>query len=75
MTMQQEVIELTNEVPVESLHLVIDFLKSIVSEQSAVRKEQNVSKRIGIASGKKLYADGYDFDEDNDKISEMFGVA
>ena len=71
MTMQQEVMELTNEVPADRMHLVIAFLRDIVSETS---NETPVSKRIGIAKNKKLYADDYDFDEDNETIAKMFVV-
>lgn len=71
MTMQQEVMTLTNEVPADRMHLVIEFLRNIVSEQPA---NASASKRIGIAKNQKLYADDYDFDEDNETIAKMFGV-
>jgi len=31
-------------------------------------------RKLGIAKGKTLIADGYDFDECNDEIAQMFGV-
>ena len=34
----------------------------------------DVSKRIGVARGQKLMADGYDLDDDNDLVAELFGV-
>lgn len=71
MTMQQEVMTLTNEVPADRMHLVIEFLRNIVSEQPV---NTSASKRIGIAKSQKLYADDYDFDEDNETIAKMFGV-
>ena len=37
-------------------------------------KENIVQKRIGIAKGQDLYDDGYDLDELNSEIAEMFGV-
>ena len=36
-------------------------------------KADQISSRIGIAKGQKLYDDDYDFDEMNPEIAEMFG--
>ena len=38
------------------------------------RKPAMDTNRIGIAGGKKLYDDDYDFDEMNPEIAKMFGV-
>jgi hypothetical protein len=38
-----------------------------------VKKTSSSPQRIGVKEGKKMYADGYDFDEMNDQIADRFG--
>lgn len=38
------------------------------------KKDEVITKRIGIAKGQNLYDDNYDFDEMNAKIAKMFEV-
>jgi hypothetical protein len=36
-------------------------------------REASTPQRIGIKDSKKMYEDGYEFDEVKDQIAELFG--
>jgi hypothetical protein len=42
-------------------------------EPAPIKKGTSTQQRIGIKDGKKLYADGYDFDEMNEQIADWLG--
>ena len=70
--LQQEVMEKITELSDDNLEFILDIINRYMLPDN-VPKKHEVSKRIGIAKGKDLYDDDYDFDEMNDEIAEMFG--
>lgn len=67
-----------SEVYRQPLLEIIRIFRSTTELESntAAQKESHKGgkRKLGIAKGKTLIADGYDFDECNDEIAEMFGV-
>lgn len=50
-------------------------VKSLEGEKADSCSASDKAERpVGMFKGEKFCADGYDIDEDNDEIAEMFGV-
>ena len=76
-TLQKQIVQSIEGLSDDSLEFILDMIQRFVkpaenqlTETSAQRKK----RKLGILKGKKLIADGYDLDECNDEIAEMFGV-
>ncbi|MBD5460889.1 MAG: hypothetical protein HDR26_08135 [Lachnospiraceae bacterium] len=76
-TLQNQVVQSIEGLSDESLEFILDMIQRFVKpaeNQSMEAKAKRNKRKLGILKGKKLIADGYDLDECNDEIAEMFGV-
>lgn len=76
-TLQNQVIQSIEDLSDDSLKFILDMIQRFVkpAENQSMQSTKKTEKRkLGILKGKKLIADGYDLDECNDEIAEMFGV-
>ena len=61
----------------DSLEFIPDMIQRFVKPAEGQFTEtvtQGKGRKLGILKGETLIADGYDLDECNDEIAEMFGV-
>lgn len=78
--LQSELMRTTNGLSDTSMEKVIDYVRTfIVPFDDFVRATGDAAgtqkkRKIGALAGEKFLSDGYDFDEANDEISEMFGA-
>ena len=76
-TLQNQVVQSIEGLSDDSLELILDMIQRFVKpaeNQLMETTEQRKERKLGILKGKKLIADGYDLDECNNEIAEMFGV-
>ena len=72
---QQEVMDLTPQIPDEKLYYVLQLLKSVnglIAQSDAKEVPKCRPRVIGIARGEKFCADDYDFDAEDPEITAMF---
>lgn len=72
MTLQEQVVQKVSGLSEDNLRFILEMIDRFMQVDSKGKKEA-VAKRIGIARGKVLYDDNYDFDEMNPEIAKMFG--
>lgn len=72
--LQEQVIQKISDLSEDNLKFLLEMIERFMQPEAIEKKEQVVSKRIGIAKGQDLYDDDYDFDEMNPEIAKMFGV-
>ena len=75
--LQKLVVQSLDGLSDDSLEFILDMIQRFVkpAENQLMETEaQKKGRKLGILKGKTLIADGYDLDECNDKIAEMFGV-
>ncbi len=75
--LQNQVVQSLDGLSDDSLEFILDMIQRFVKpaenqlvETTARKKE----RKLGILKGQTLIADGYDLDECNGEIAEMFGV-
>lgn len=76
-TLQNQIVRSIEGLSDDSLEFILDMIQRFVkpAENQLIEvKAQRQKRKLGILKGKKLIADGYDLDECNDEIAEMFGV-
>lgn len=79
--LQKQVKQLLNGLPDDNLEFSLDMIQCFMKPYEP-REESNTSTsiknnvhRLGSMDGQNLVAPGYDIDECNDEIAEMFGVS
>ena len=74
--LKAEALELIQQLPEENISQVVAFIKNmdIIIDREDENSGKNVSKRIGIAEGKHLYADDYDIDKEDEEVLGLFEV-
>jgi hypothetical protein len=70
-TLEEQVMKKVAGLSYDNLVFINDMIDRFMKPEQS--EGGTSSNRIGIKKGKKMYADGYDFDEMNDEIAEMFG--
>lgn len=76
-TLQNQVVQSIEGLSDDSLEFILDMIQRFVKpaeNQLMEATAQRKKRKLGILRGKKLIADGYDLDECNNEIAEMFGV-
>ena len=76
-TLQKQIVQSIEGLSDDSLEFILDMIQRFVKpaeNQLTETDTQRRKRKLGILKGKKLIADGYDLDECNDEIAEMFGV-
>ena len=76
-TLQNQIVSSIEGLSDDSLEFILDMIQRFVKpaeNQLIEAKAQRQKRKLSILKGKKLIADGYDLDECNDEIAEMFGV-
>lgn len=75
--LQNQVVQSLEGLSDDSLEFILDMIQRFVKPadnqiiQTVTRKK---GRKLGILKGQTLIADGYDLDECNDEITDMFGV-
>lgn len=75
--LQNQVVQSLDGLSDDSLEFILDMIQRFVKpaeNQSAGTVIPKKGRKLGILKGQTLIADGYDLDECNDEIAEMFGV-
>lgn len=75
--LQNQVVQSLDGLSDDSLEFILDMIQRFVKpaeKQSAETIMQKKGRKLGILKGQTLIVDGYDLDECNDEIAEMFGV-
>lgn len=72
--LQKEIMQSLDGMSEDKLQVVYDMIRSLMKLNVSESKDIDNTPRIGVAKGQKFIADGYDFDEANDEIADMFGV-
>ena len=67
--LQKEAIALISAIPDEKMRYVLQIIKEVADFQS-VGKERK--RKIGLAEGETLIADGYDVDAEDPEIIALF---
>ena len=60
----------------ENLKFLLDMINKYMKPESHLKDDITVvssNRRIGVLKGKRIFAPGYDFDEDNEEIAKLFG--
>jgi len=72
--LQEQLVQKINGLSEDNLQFLLEMIERFMQPEPGEKKNTTVAKRIGIARGKNLYDDDYDFDEMNVEIARMFGV-
>lgn len=79
-TLQNELMRETSTLSDESIKIVLDYVRTFIvpfdHTKRGINKATNggEKRKLGIFKSEMLLSEGYDFDESNDEIAEMFGV-
>lgn len=80
-TLQRQVIQSLNGLPDDNLKFLLDmiqrFMKPVEAEEKSLNgatEDRSSVRRIGSLEGQNLIDEGYDIDECNNEVAEMFGV-
>ena len=73
LTLQEQVVQKGNRLSEDNLQFLLEMIERFMQPEPVAMKSDQISSRIGIAKGQKLYDDDYDFDEMNPEIEKMFG--
>ena len=73
LTLQEQVVQKVNRLSEDNLQFLLEMIERFMQPEPVEMKADQISSRIGIAKGQKLYDDDYDFDEMNPEIARMFG--
>ncbi len=75
LTLQEQVVQKVNRLSEDNLQFLLEMIERFMQPEPVEMKADQISSRIGIAKGQKLYDDDddYDFDEMNPEIEKMFG--
>lgn len=75
--LQNQVVQSLDGLSDDSLEFILDMIQRFVKpaeNQLTGTIIQKKGRKLGVLKGQTLIADGYDLDECNDEIAEMFGV-
>lgn len=72
LTLQERVVQKVNGLSDDNLYFLLEMIERFMMPD-VLEKRSTVANRIGIAKGRDLYDDDYDFDEMNPMIAKMFG--
>ena len=75
LSLQEQVVHKVSNLSEDNLKFLLEIIDRFMLTDTVKKEETEGSERIGIAKGKKLYDDSYDFDEMNPEIARMFEVA
>lgn len=64
-------VQKVNKLSEDNLQFLLEMIERFMQPEHIDMKTDQISSRIGIAKGQKLY--DYDFDEMNPEIEKMFG--
>lgn len=76
-SLQNQIVQSIEGLSDDSLEFILDMIERFVKPAESQLMDapvQSPKRKLGILKGKKLIADGYDLDECNNEIAEMFGV-
>ena len=76
-TLQYQVVKSLEGLTDDNLRFLLNMINCLMktSEKAGSCSVSGKAERpVGMFKGEKFCADGYDIDEDNDEIAEMFGV-
>ena len=79
-TLQMEFMEAIEGLSDDTMRILLEVVKQVVlpldHKENAGSPSENKSKprRMGSLKGQRLISEGYDIDESNAEIAEMFGV-
>lgn len=79
-SLQREFIETIEGLSDDTMRILLEVVKQVVlpldHKEKADSSSENKSKprRMGSLKGQRLISEGYDIDESNAEIAEMFGV-
>lgn len=74
LTLQEQVMQKVSGLSEENLQFLLEMINRFMQSDVTEDRATVISKRIGIAKGKNLYDEDYDFDEMNPEIAKLFGV-
>ncbi len=75
-TLQLEVSKSLEGLSEENLKFLLEMINKYMKPTVLLNgdiEEVSVDKRIGALKNKRVFAPGYDFDEDNEEIAKLFG--
>lgn len=75
--LQNQVVQSLDGLSDDSLKFILDMIQCFVKpaeNQLMETATQKKGRKLGILKGQTLIVDGYDLDECNGEIAEMFGV-
>lgn len=75
-TLQLEISKSLEGISEDNLRFLLEMINKYMRPQNITTEEAAISPnnmRIGALKGRKIFAPGYDFDEDNEEIAKMFG--
>ena len=75
--LQNQVVQSLDGLSDDSLEFILDMIQRFLKpaeNQLTGTIIQKKGRKLGVLKGQTLIADGYDLDECNDEIAEMFGV-
>ncbi len=79
-TLQMEFMETIEGLSDDTMRILLEVVKQVVlpldhkGNVGSSSEHQSKPRRMGSLKGQKLISEGYDIDESNDEIAEMFGV-
>ena len=71
--LQEQIVQKISGLSEENQQFLLEMIERFMQPEHIDMKTDQISSRIGIAKGQKLYDDDYDFDEMNPEIEKMFG--
>lgn len=80
-TLQSELMRETSTLSDESIRIVLDYVRTFIVPFDHTKRgigkaaDDGEKRKLGIFKDEKLLSEGYDFDESNDEIAEMFGAS
>ncbi len=75
-TLQLEVSKSLEGLSEENLRFLLEMINKYMKPEPHLNDdiaEVSSNRRIGVLKGKRIFAPGYDFDEDNEEIAKLFG--
>lgn len=60
----------------ENLRFLLEMINKYMKPENFLNDNVTAAscdRRIGVLKGKRIFAPGYDFDEDNEEIAKLFG--
>lgn len=79
-TLQYEFIQTASGLSDDSIRIMLDYMRTYIVpydkmlRKSASTTDDGTKRKIGIFKDERFLSDGYNFDESNEEIAEMFGI-